>query len=259
MLSMDFIKTEIRKHVLLIELNRNEKMNAFTFQMLQELAQAFTLLEDNKELRCGLLFSKGEHFSSGLDLVDVAAHIERGDVLVGEGLVDPMQLTGRKRSKPVVMAVQGHTLTIAVELILANDICIAARNTKFGQIEVKRGIFPFGGATIRFAQRCGWGNAMRYLLTGDYFDEDEALRIGLVQQVSDSPYVTALAIANTIAEQAPLGVQATLTSARNTFEQGYEAAKEDLLPQLHTLMRSRDAKEGVQSFIERRAAEFTGD
>lgn len=259
MLSMDFIKTEIRKHVLLIELNRNEKMNAFTFQMLQELAQAFTLLEDNKELRCGLLFSKGEHFSSGLDLVDVAAHIERGEVLVGEGLVDPMQLTGRKRSKPVVMAVQGHTLTIAVELILANDICIAARNTKFGQIEVKRGIFPFGGATIRFAQRCGWGNAMRYLLTGDYFDEDEALRIGLVQQVSDSPYVTALAIANTIAEQAPLGVQATLTSARNTFEQGYEAAKEDLLPQLHTLMRSRDAKEGVQSFIERRAAEFTGD
>lgn len=259
MLSMDFIKTEIRKHVFLIELNRNEKMNAFTFQMLQELAQAFTLLEDNKELRCGLLFSKGEHFSSGLDLVDVAAHIERGDVLVGEGLVDPMQLTGRKRSKPVVMAVQGHTLTIAVELILANDICIAARNTKFGQIEVKRGIFPFGGATIRFAQRCGWGNAMRYLLTGDYFDEDEALRIGLVQQVSDSPYVTALAIANTIAEQAPLGVQATLTSARNTFEQGYEAAKEDLLPQLHTLMRSRDAKEGVQSFIERRAAEFTGD
>lgn len=259
MLSMDFIKTEIRKHVFLIELNRNEKMNAFTFQMLQELAQAFTLLEDNKELRCGLLFSKGEHFSSGLDLVDVAAHIERGEVLVGEGLVDPMQLTGRKRSKPVVMAVQGHTLTIAVELILANDICIAARNTKFGQIEVKRGIFPFGGATIRFAQRCGWGNAMRYLLTGDYFDEDEALRIGLVQQVSDSLYVTALAIANTIAEQAPLGVQATLTSARNTFEQGYEAAKEDLLPQLHTLMRSRDAKEGVQSFIERRAAEFTGD
>lgn len=259
MLSMDFIKTEIRKHVLLIELNRNEKMNAFTFQMLHELAQAFTLLEDNKELRCGLLFSKGEHFSSGLDLVDVAAHIERGEVLVGEGQVDPMQLTGRKRSKPVVMAVQGHTLTIAVELILANDICIAARNTKFGQIEVKRGIFPFGGATIRFAQRCGWGNAMRYLLTGDYFDEDEALRIGLVQQVSDSPYVTALAIANTIAEQAPLGVQATLTSARNTFEQGYEAAKEDLLPQLHMLMRSRDAKEGVQSFIERRAAEFTGD
>ena len=259
MLSMDFIKTEIRKHVFLIELNRNEKMNAFTFQMLQELAQAFTLLEDNKELRCGLLFSKGDHFSSGLDLVDVAAHIERGEVLVGEGLVDPMQLTGRKRSKPVVMAVQGHTLTIAVELILANDICIAARNTKFGQIEVKRGIFPFGGATIRFAQRFGWGNAMRYLLTGDYFDEDEALRIGLVQQVSDSLYVTALAIANTIAEQAPLGVQATLTSARNTFEQGYEAAKEDLLPQLHTLMRSRDAKEGVQSFIERRAAEFTGD
>ena len=255
---MDYIKTEIRKHVLLIELNRNEKMNAFTFQMLQELAQAFTLLEENSELRCGFLFSKGKHFSAGLDLVDVAVNIERGAALIGDDMVDPLQLMGRKRTKPVVMAVQGHALTIAVELILANDICIAGRDTKFGQIEIKRGIFPFGGATIRFAQRCGWGNAMRYLLTGDSFDENEALRIGLVQEVSDKPYEAGLKIANTIAEQAPLGVQATLISARKTFEQGYEAAKEDLLPQLHKLMSSRDAKEGVNSFVERRAAKFTG-
>jgi len=256
---MDFIKTEIFDNVLLIELNRNEKMNAFTFQMLQELADAFTMLEDDKSLRCGFLHSKGKHFTAGLDLADVAKQIAKGETLFENNAVDPIQLMGRKRTKPVVVAVQGYTLTIAIELVLANDICIAAKGTTFGQIEIKRGIFPFGGATIRFAQRCGWGNAMRYLLTGDTFNETEALRIGLIQEIADNPFETGLAIAKTIAKQAPLGVQATLVNATKTFEEGFEAAKADLIPTLLKLMKSKDAQEGVQSFVERRDAKFTGE
>lgn len=256
---MDVIKTKIIDHVLLIELNRNEKMNAFTFQMLQELAEAYTILEDDAKLRCGFLHSKGDHFTAGLDLADVAKHIAKGATLFGDDTVDPVQLMGRKRTKPVVVAVQGYALTIAIELILANDICIAAKGTTFGQIEIKRGIFPFGGATIRFAQRCGWGNAMRYLLTGDTFNENEALRIGLVQEISDNPYETGIAIATTIAKQAPLGVQATIINATKTFEEGFEAAKADLMPALHKLMQSKDAQEGIQSFVERREAKFIGE
>ncbi len=256
---MDFIKTEIIDHVLLIELNRNEKMNAFTFQMLQELAEAYTMLEDDTALRCGFLHSKGDHFTSGLDLADVATHIAKGATLFGDDTVDPVQLMGRKRTKPVVVALQGYALTIAIELVLVNDICIAAKGTTFGQIEIKRGIFPFGGATIRFAQRCGWGNAMRYLLTGDTFDENEALRIGLIQEISETPFETGLVIAKTIAKQAPLGVQATIVNATKTFEEGFEAAKADLMPILHKLMQSKDAKEGIQSFVERREANFTGE
>lgn len=256
---MDFIKTEIIDNVLLIELYRNEKMNAFTFQMLQELADAFTMLEDDKNLRCGFLHSKGKHFTAGLDLADVAKQIAKGETLFGNNVVDPVQLMGRKRTKPVVVAVQGYALTIAIELVLANDICIAAKETTFGQIEIKRGIFPFGGATIRFAQRCGWGNAMRYLLTGDTFDENEALRIGLIQEISDNPFETGLNIAKTIAKQAPLGVQATIVNVTKTFEEGFEAAKADLMPMLHKLMQSKDAQEGIQSFVERREANFTGE
>ena len=256
---MDFIKTEVVDNVLLIELNRNEKMNAFTFQMLQELADAFTMLEDDKNLRCGFLHSKGKHFTAGLDLADVAKQIAKGETLFGNNAVDPVQLMGRKRTKPVVVAVQGYALTIAIELVLANDICIAAKGTTFGQIEIKRGIFPFGGATIRFAQRCGWGNAMRYLLTGDTFNENEALRIGLIQEIADNPFETGLAISKTIAKQAPLGVQATIINATKTFEEGFEAAKTDLMPILHKLMQSKDAQEGIQSFIQRREANFTGE
>jgi enoyl-CoA hydratase/carnithine racemase len=217
------------------------------------------MLEDDKNLRCGFLHSKGDHFTAGLDLADVAKHVAKGATLFGDTVVDPVQLMGRKRTKPVVVAVQGYALTIAIELVLANDICIAAKGTTFGQIEIKRGIFPFGGATIRFAQRCGWGNAMRYLLTGDTFNENEALRIGLIQEIADNPFETGLAIAKTIAKQAPLGVQATIVSATKTFEEGFEAAKADLMPILDKLMQSQDAKEGIQSFVERRDAKFKGE
>ena len=80
-----------------------------------------------------------------------------------------------------------------------------------------------------------------------------------MQEVSDNPYDTGLKVANTIAKQAPLGVQATLINATKTFEQGYEAAKADLMPLLQKLMHSKDAQEGIQSFVERREAKFTGE
>ena len=90
----------------------------------------------------------------------------------------------RKRTKPLVVAVNGKCLTVGIELILAADICIAAEDATFAQIEIKRGIFPFGGATLRFPERAGWGNAMRWLLTGDEFDAKEAFRIGLRRKLS---------------------------------------------------------------------------
>ncbi len=106
----------------------------------------------------------------------------------------------------------------------------------------------------------GWGNAMRYLLTGDEFDAAEAYRLGLVQEVVPvgQQLERAVALAQTIAAQAPLGVRATLASARLAAEQGPEAAAAALLPELRGLMASADAQEGLRSFIERRSANFTG-
>ena len=256
---MKTVTTEVRGHILLIGLNRPDKMNAFTVQMLHELADAYTLLEDREDLRCGLVFAHGDHFTAGLDLGKVAPHVKSGNNLFPKNKVDPFYLQGRKRTKPVVIAVQGYCLTVAIEMILAADICVASDNCKFGQIEIRRGIFPFGGATIRLLQRSGWGNAMRYLLTGDYFDSAEAHRIGLVQEVVEgNPFDTALAIAETVAAQAPLGVYASLRNARKVLEAGEEAAKSDLLPTILKLMESEDAAEGLQSFLERRKAEFKG-
>jgi enoyl-CoA hydratase len=254
------ITTETRGHVLLIGLDRPKKLNAFDPQMLRELAEAYGELERGTH-RCAVLFAHGDHFTAGLDLAKVAPVVMQGKGLFpDDGQIDPFGLHGPARTKPVVCAVHGRCLTLGIELMLASDVTIAADDTRLAQIEVKRGIFPFGGATLRWVQTSGWGNAMRWLLTGDELSADEALRIGLVLEVlpRGAHLEKAIAIAETIAAQAPLGVQATLLSARNRLEKGFEGAAKELVPQILSLMQTEDAREGMMSFVERRTAKFEG-
>jgi enoyl-CoA hydratase/carnithine racemase len=252
------VTTEQQGHVLLIGLNRVAKRNAFDMTMLNGLGLAYAELERNDELRCGVLFAHGDHFTGGLELTQFASSLGHFDYV--EGAMDPLGLRGPRLTKPLICAVQGICLTIGIELMLASDIRIAASNTRFGQIEIKRGLFPFGGATIRFPREVGWGNAMRYLLTGDEFSAAEALRMGLVQEVVEpgQQLTRALELAHVVSAQAPLGVQATLKSARLAIAEGEEAAIQQFLPELQAILQSEDIKEGVQSFIERRQANFKG-
>jgi len=256
------ISIEQRGQILLIGLNRPAKRNAFDRQMLDELATAYAQMEDTPEVRCGVLFAHGEMFTAGLDLAAIAPNIAAsGEFPYPENSIDPLNLYGeRSRTKPLVAAVQGKCLTVGIELLLATDVRIASEKATFAQIEIKRGIFPFGGATLRFPEVAGWGNAMRWLLTGDEFDAAEALRIGLVQEVVEhgKHIDKAIEIAERIAAQAPLGVRATIASARKLQREGFDAAACDLMPQVLKLFRTEDAREGVQSFIERRDGNFTG-
>jgi enoyl-CoA hydratase len=254
------ITREPKGHLLLIGIDRPAKKNAFDLAMLAGLAEAFTELDRSPDLRCGVVFAQGGDFTAGLDLGQVAPSLAQGGGLAPPGGVDPFGVHGPPCSKPVVCAVQGLCLTVGIELMLACDVVVASDDTRFGQIEIKRGIFPFGGGTWRWVESCGWGNAMRYLLTGDMLDAATALRLGLVQEVvaKEKALPRALEIAETIAAQAPLGVQATLRSSRLAVSEGPAAAARELLPELGKLMASEDAKEGLQSFLERRAGRFTG-
>ena len=207
-----------------------------------------------------MLYANGDNFTAGLDLAEVGPAVQGGAPLFPEGSVDVLSLHDPKRKKPLVMAVQGWCLTIGIELLLAADIRLAAEGARFGQIEINRGIFPFGGATIRLPEIAGWGNAMRWLLTGDKFGTDEALRLGLVQEVVPGAELRdkALEIARTVAKRAPLGVWATLRSSRTAQLEGTDAAVAELLVIARKLMDSEDAAEGIRSFVERREGEFKG-
>jgi enoyl-CoA hydratase/carnithine racemase len=255
------IVTERRGHVLLIQLHRPDKRNAADFSMLKQLSAAYGELDSDPELRVGLVHAAGDHFTAGLDLADIGPRItESGIDYVDADGINPWQVSGRSLSKPVVMAVQGICLTLGIELMLASDIVIAAESTRFGQLEVSRGILPFGGATLRFPRAVGWGNAMRWILTGDMFDAAEALRIGLVQETvpDGTQFDRALELAERVAAQAPLAVQAALANARLAVRAGDAAAEAELQPALVRLASSDDARIGLEAFAARTTAQFTG-
>lgn len=248
-------------HVLLIGFNRVAKRNAADLRLLHELSLAYGELDRDPTLRAGFVFAHGDHFTGGLDLADVGPRIgPDGLDIVPDGGINPWAVDGRAVSKPVVIAVQGMCLTLGIELILASDIAVAADSAQFGQIEVSRGILAFGGATIRLPRAVGWGNAMRWLLTGDTFDAAEALRIGLVQEVvpHGGQYARGLELAQRIAAQAPLAVQATLANARTAVRDGDASAELELQPELVRLTATEDARTGMESFLSRTPATFVG-
>lgn len=254
------ITVERRDHLLLIGFDRPKKLNAFTPKMLDELATAYTDLENDRNARVAVLFAHGTNFTSGLDLPKVADRLRATGSAFTPGLVDPLDLFPPHRTKPVVVAVRGYCYTIGIELMLAADVVVAGAEARFRQHEVARGIMAGGGATLRFVQRAGWGDAMRYLLTGDEFGSDEARRIHFVQEVVDTgrDIERATEIATKIAKQAPLAVAAMRVNARLALHGGAEAAIADINPRQAKLATTEDAAEGLRSFTERRPAVFSG-
>jgi len=254
------VTVEQRGAVLLIGFDRADKMNAFTPHMFRALSEAYGRLDGDRDLRCGVVFAHGRHFTAGLELTKFAAIMQRGERIIPAGAIDPFGLNPPFCRKPVMFAVKGWCLTLGIELMLAGDMVVAASDTRFGQIEVKRGVMATGGAAFRMIERAGWGNAMRYLLTGDEFDAPTAHRLGFVQEVvlPGQELDRALALAQTIAEQAPLAVEATLASGRLYAGRGAAAAVAEYEAVQQRLAKSADAAEGVRAFVERRKARFTG-
>ena len=256
------VTVEKEGHVLCIGINRPEKRNAFDLETIDALGVAYEKLGKDDDLRCGVVFGHGPHFCAGLDLAEVGPAVMSGGpkALSGAHAYDPFGVWADPVPKPIVLAVQGIAFTLSIELALASDIVIAADDVRFRQLEIGRGILPFGGANMRAPAQLGWGNAMRFLLTAEEFGAKEAHRIGLVQEVvaTGTHVDRAKIIARLIAKQAPMGVQGTLANARIARAHGEKAATEHLVSILPSLMASEDAAEGFASFVERREAVFKG-
>ena len=252
------VRTAIDGHVLRIEVDNIAKKNAFTPDMMEKLSDALTAFDADDGLWVAVLCFAGEHTTAGLDMPKFFGPTrERRDSPAGN--IDPFALK-RRTVKPVVAAVQGHCLTIGIEMMLAADIVVAADTARFCQMESRRGIAPLGGAHFRFLTRTGWGNAMYHLMLCDEFDAQRALQIGLVQEVvpAGRQVERAMELAQRIAHNSPIGVRA-MKEAALCYIQAAEAIAVAAIPTIHArVMGTEDAREGIRSFVERREARFVG-
>src|SRR5581483_3893331 len=177
------VTVERRGQIVLIGINRPHIHNRVDPETYAGLAAAYYQYDHDPSLRAAVLFGHGDNFSRGIDVDAFAALVTSGRPRTQErAAIDPLAKTAPARSKPLVVVAHGDTWNMGHELLLAADIRVAAADTRFGQDEASHARFPGGGATIRFVREAGWGNAMRYMLTGDHWGAEEALRMGVVQE-----------------------------------------------------------------------------
>jgi enoyl-CoA hydratase/carnithine racemase len=259
-MSDDHIQYEKRGSIGFVKFNRPDKRNAFTIEMFRRVAEVFTEADEDADVRCIVVHAEGTDTTTGLDLMNVVPTFRAGEVPMGNDTVDPWHVVGRLRRKPMITAVHGRCFTLGTEIALCSDICVAASDTRFGLKEVRVGIMPAGGGTFRFVQTAGYSNAMRYVLTGEEFDAEEAYRMGVVQEIVEPgrQLERAQAHAEVVAAQAPLAVQAALAHAQSALLDGWRKAITDIVPVQRELINSEDAMEAASAMMQRRSPAFKG-
>jgi len=241
----------------LIRINRPEARNALNLEVRRLIGQYLSEMSDDDTIRCIVLTGNDKAFAAGADIKEMA----------NAGTID-MLLRGTQKMwrtiyacpKPVIAAVSGFALGGGCELAMTCDIIIAGESAKFGQPEVKIGIIPGGGGTQRLPRTVGKYKAMRYVLTGDLFGAKEAEAMGLVSEIVPDAEVEkrAVAMAAQIAELAPLAIQQTKESVIRGMDASLETGLTLETRTLQMLFASKDQKEGMAAFIEKRKPKFEG-
>ena len=253
------INRKLIQNIFFIDIDRPSKMNGFTPYMFEEIGKAFTEYEYNNNALCAIVYTSGDNFCAGMDLKEMRNLLEKNDhsYINNNTLIDPLGLNNPIRSKPLIVAVKGITFTYGLELMLAADIAIADNNTTFAMLEVKRGLLMTGGATIRFVERAGWSNAMKYLLTGIKFDSNEAYRMNLIQEIHETKdlFTRAVELATLICSASPDAIKEVIKNSR-IAQTNKKTAISQFDKVQNKLIKGKDFKEGLKSFLEKREPYF---
>jgi enoyl-CoA hydratase len=247
----DEVLTEVRGRVLVITLNRPEARNAIDSALGTALVAATEELDRNEALSLGVLTGAGKGFSAGMDL---KAFAKEGPPL---GFAEFLQSAS---AKPLIAAVEGFALAGGLEIALACDLIVAARNIQVGIPEARRGLFAAGGAMLRLPRRIGLGRAMEMALTADPLGAEEAFAMGLVDRLAEPGQALAAAVelAERIAKNAPLSLMLSkklLRGMQGRTEAGFwEFQARDAA----RIFASEDAREGALAFAQKRDPVWKG-
>ncbi|WP_231912066.1 crotonase/enoyl-CoA hydratase family protein [Rhodococcus sp. D-6] len=263
---------EQRGHVLIVTLNRPEARNALSGEMMAIMNEAWDRVDNDPEIRVAILTGAGGAFCAGADLKAMNAappgdkfeHGERSDGKGNDGGWDlsrlPALLKGRRLTKPLIAAVEGAAIAGGTEILQGTDIRVAGESAKFGVSEAKWGLFPLGGSAVRLVRQIPYTIAADILLTGRHIKAAEAKEIGLIGYVvpDGTALDKALEIAETIANNGPVAVQAILRTIRDSEGLHEEEAFRIDAELGAAVFKSADAKEGPRAFAEKRAPKFSG-
>jgi enoyl-CoA hydratase len=253
---MATIAVETHGKVGLVRFNRPEALNAINAALIKELNAALDSFEAAPEIGCIVVAGSAKVFAAGADVKEM--HAKTYMQALGEDFVGDWQRLARVR-KPTIAAVAGFALGGGCELAMMCDIIIAADNAKFGQPEIKLGIMPGAGGTQRLTRAVGKAKAMDLCLTGRMMDAAEAERSGLVARVvpAENLETEALGVAAVIAAmplQAAMLIKESIRQAENALEEGILFERR----LFQSLFATRDQKEGMAAFLEKRKPGFEG-
>jgi len=260
---MSQVLVERDGHVAILTLNRPERLNAISGPMLEQLSQALVALDRDAAVRVIVLTGAGRAFCAGLDLQDASS----GSGIGGDGGMPPtLELRNappvvlHDMDKPTICALNGGAAGYGMDLALGCDLRIASENAKLAAAFTRRGVLPESGGTWLLPRLVGWARAAEIIFTGRTLSAPDCLDLGLVNRVVPAERLReeALAVAGEIASNAPLAVQASKRMMRMGLSEEFSDHVHHVYLQLLPLFRSKDFREGLAAFLQKRDPEFEG-
>ena len=268
----DEILIDQKDRVLVITLNRPERLNAISRDMLNELSAKVVEADKDPEIRCIVLTGSGKGFCAGLDLIDTSGRIEDDKATREQGkaanrparrLFDlrdaPINVMWHCDT-PIICAINGAAAGYGMDLTLLCDMRVMSETAKLAAVTAKRNVVPESGGTWLLPRLVGWAKAAELYYRARTIDAEESLKLGLVNEVvpADSLMDTAMTWAQEVADNAPMAVQTTKRMMRMGLEESYDTAVDHLMVHLNGLFQSEDFAEGLSAFLEKRKPDFTG-
>ena len=249
-------------HVLVLTLNAPERMNTISPEMLDELTQAMLDGDRDPDVRAIVLTGAGRAFCAGLDIRQASegTGIGSGGMTANLDLRATPPTVLHSLDTPTICALNGGAAGYGMDLALGCDIRIAAQDAKLAAAFTRRGVLPESGGTWILPRLVGWAKASEIIFTGRTLSADDCLELGLVNKVVPGELLQkeARAMAEEIAANAPLAVQASKRMMRMGLSENFDEHVHHVFLQLLPLFRSKDFGEGMRAFMEKRKPEFQG-